>query len=87
MSEQRPLRSVNAAQLMSGRGGLLGPDNGRRTWWWEMRLSCGHVQERRATYRPAEDGLRHRQRGKSDVLPAPGRARCDTCKRDGEAWR
>jgi len=74
----RPLRAIAAATLTSGRGSVLGPDTWRRAYWWNMTLECGHVVTRGAKYRRdprAKAGARLR----SDVLPAPLRARCDRC--------
>lgn len=81
MTELRALRTVQKAALRFGRRSLRGPGAGRRTHWWKLRLSCGHVVERRVRYRPLL-GHPHtwtRQRAATDVLPAPDRARCDQC--------
>lgn len=81
MTELRALRPVARATLRTGRGSLLGPATSRRTHWWKLRLSCGHLVERRARYRPlpGHPGSWPRSRSASDVVPAPRRARCDQC--------
>ena len=73
-----PLRHVTTAVLREGRTGLLGPDTSRRSRWWDLGLDCGHVEERPARYLPRK--ARRRQRVRTDVLPAPTRARCFTCQ-------
>lgn len=76
-----PLRAVRSAEMLSGRGSVLGPDTSRRARWWVLDLECGHRVERGVRYRQQL----HTRRGQagarlaSDVLPAPARARCGSC--------
>lgn len=82
MTEHRPLRAVVASQIDSGPGSVLG-DQGRRTRWYTMTLDCGHVVERPvkhvASATRSAGGRGWGMRPQSEVLPAPRRARCDTC--------
>lgn len=64
-----------------GRGGILGPATSRRLRWWELTLSCGHEVERNVRYKPIGNPRGGTQgRSLSDVLPAPKRIRCDSCR-------
>lgn len=78
-------RKVVSAHTRAGRGGLLGPDTGRRLHWWELTLECGHREQRNVRYRPrpvTRDTPRANgwhPRDLSDKLPAPRTVNCETC--------
>lgn len=61
--EWRPLVAVVGVVKRAGTGGII--HVGRKTTWWELTLTCGHVMER---------GI-----GTTRTRPAPKRARCDLC--------
>lgn len=78
-----PLRNVTQA-LLRGGGSLLAPF---KHHWWELRLECGHVTERRIQWRPTANprrGWAAQHHGPSlERLPgAPKRARCESCARE-----
>lgn len=65
-----------------GRGSILGPDTDRRTRWWDLKLECGHFDQRIVRYRKdhrytGRGKVRHRSA--DAVLPAPKRIRCESC--------
>lgn len=82
MTTVAPLRAVAKAVLHEGSSAIAN----FTLRWWELRLSCGHMEERPARYEPgASKGRRgfarmHHPPPKSAVLSAPGRARCSSCR-------
>lgn len=83
MAAIAPWRKVTAARRKAGHTGLGGVTT-RKSRWWELTLDCGHTAERTVRYGPRTDGW-PRQRGgtqhrsTADILPAPGRVRCERC--------
>jgi hypothetical protein len=78
-NERIAWRTVVKFSLHSGRGSTLGPDTARRQRWYDLDLECGHAVQRTARYRHMDEAWR-RKRSAADVLPAPGRVRCEHCQ-------
>lgn len=79
-SADRPLRSVTTPVLRGG-GSIFAPF---KFHWWELRLECGHVVERRCRWAKVDRPNRgwaaqHHAPSLDRLLDAPARVRCEEC--------
>ena len=77
-----PFRTVTSAHVRSGQTIF----KNFSTSWWELRLECGHLVERRIRWLPERNGptIRgfgnlHRPPSRTRLPKAPTRARCEEC--------
>ena len=77
----KKLQKVTASYVRCTRSIGNGPFGSRTSYWWNLTLECGHEVERRVQYKPSgrHAGGIHGNRHPKDKLPAPKRARCETC--------
>ena len=75
------LVAVERSHLSCGTVGILG-GQGRKTYWWRLRLACGHRTERRVRYKTAGRRGGWVTRPRDDVADPPKRCRCDECDRE-----
>jgi hypothetical protein len=61
------MRKVIEAFLCSGCTGII---RGSRSWWWELKLECGHYEERYVSSKLA----------KNETATEPKRVKCGTCE-------
>ena len=75
-----PLRAVAEAVPHVGQGGILSPQY-FAIRWWELKLECGHEEERTMRFPGSGRGFGrlHHPPSLDLAAPPPKRVRCATC--------